>query len=77
MSQVIEADVLQASLVVTLTSRVKEGLHSGYALVSIMDECEIREAKFVDITRHDSRNYGAALAFCCSVIASEAKQSRH
>ena len=77
MPQIMEADILQTSLVVTLTSRVKEGLHSGYALASSMDECEVREAKFVDITNHNSRHYGAALVFCCSVIASEAKQSRH
>lgn len=39
------------------------------ALASIIDECEVREVKFVEITRHDSRDYRAALAFVVKVVA--------
>jgi hypothetical protein len=37
-------------------------------LASIIDECEVREIKFTKITRHDSRDYRAALAFIKRVI---------
>ena len=45
-------------------------------LTSIIDECEVREVKFAEITRYDSRDYRAALATITMVIAGYCRYHR-